>query len=85
MLLDQLRKLDSRLRSGHRCWASANGDHYGGTRLGCASDCEGSTSVESASASGSVYEGSGRAGHNCQFRTTWRQLTKQVASNQSAN
>jgi hypothetical protein len=67
---------DSSLRLVHHLWGIANGVRCDDNRLGCESGCEESMSVANGVVSGSVCAASGRAGragHNCQSRTTWLQ------------
>jgi hypothetical protein len=61
---------DSFLNPVHRLSEIANDVHCDDSRLYCVSGCEASMIVWSGAASEIVYEESGRAGRNCQFRMT---------------
>ena len=69
-LLDQHRKIDNLQHLAHHCWGTASGVQCDDSPLGCASGYGGSRSVWSVAVSEIVDEVSGRAAHNCQFRTT---------------
>jgi hypothetical protein len=69
-LLDRHRTTNNLPQLGHHCSGTASGVQCDGNLLGCESGYGESTNVESVAVSEIVDEVSGRAGHNCQFRTT---------------
>jgi hypothetical protein len=69
-LLGQHRKTGSLLQLAHHCWESASGVQCDDSPRGCVSGYGESRSVWSVAVSEIVDEGSGRAGHSYQFRTT---------------